>query len=90
MLGVRVPPDLWPFITILKPMFSKIRKFTTEVRTELGKAQWPWDPNEKGFRRYKELTDSTVVVFVAMIILGGYIAFFDFILINVVGYLTRP
>jgi len=71
-------------------MFSKIRKFTTAVRTELGKAQWPWDPNEKGFRRYKELTDSTVVVFVAMIILGGYIAFFDFILINVVGYLTRP
>lgn len=90
MLGVRVPPDLWPFFTILKPMFSKIRKFTTEVRAELGKAQWPWDPNEKGFRRYKELTDSTVVVFVAMIILGGYIAFFDFILINVVGYLTRP
>ncbi len=78
------------FFTILKSMFSKIRKFTTEVRSELGKAQWPWDPNEKGFRRYKELTDSTVVVFVAMIILGGYIAFFDFILINVVGYLTRP
>ena len=78
------------FFPILKPMFSKIRKFTTEVRTELGKAQWPWDPNEKGFRSYNELTDSTVVVFVAMIILGGYIAFFDFILINVVGYLTRP
>ncbi|MEI6178401.1 MAG: preprotein translocase subunit SecE [Verrucomicrobiota bacterium] len=71
-------------------MFSKIRKFTSEVRVELHKAQWPWDPNEKGFRRYKELTDSTVVVFIAMVILGGYIAFFDFILINVVGFLTRP
>jgi len=71
------------------PMFSKISKFTREVRVELAKAQWPWDPNEKGFRRYKEITDSTVVVFVAMIILGGYIAFFDFILINVVGFLTR-
>jgi preprotein translocase subunit SecE len=71
-------------------MFSKIRKFTSEVRVELGKAQWPWDLNEKGFRRYKELTDSTVVVFVAMVLLGGYIAFFDFILINVVGFLTRP
>jgi preprotein translocase subunit SecE len=70
-------------------MFSKIRKFNREVRSELSKAQWPWDPNEKGFRRYKELTDSTVVVFVAMVILGGYIAFFDFILINVVGFLTR-
>jgi preprotein translocase subunit SecE len=71
-------------------MFSKARKFTAEVRTELHKAQWPWDPNEKGFRRYKELTDSTVVVLVAMLIIGGYIAFFDFVLINVVGFLTRP
>ncbi len=71
-------------------MFSKLRKFVSEVRVELGKAQWPWDPNEKGIRRYKELTDSTVVVLVAMLILGGYIAFFDFVLINVVGFLTRP
>lgn len=71
-------------------MFTKIRKFSSEVRVELAKAQWPWDPNEKGFRRFKELSDSTVVVLVAMIILGGYIAFFDFILINVVSYLTHP
>lgn len=71
-------------------MLSKIRKFSSEVRVELAKAQWPWDPNEKGFQRYKELTDSTGVVLVAMIILGGYIAFFDFILINVVNYLTHP
>ena len=71
-------------------MFSKLRKFISEVRVELAKAQWPWDPNEKGFRRYKELTDSTVVVLVAMVLLGGYIAFFDFILINVVGFLTHP
>jgi len=77
------------YSNIFFPMFSKISKFTREVRVELAKAQWPWDPNEKGFRRYKEITDSTVVVFVAMIILGGYIAFFDFILINVVGFLTR-
>lgn len=71
-------------------MFSKVRKFTSEVRVELAKAQWPWDPNEKGFRRYKELSDSTVVVLVAMLILGGYIAFFDFVLINVVSFLTHP
>ncbi len=71
-------------------MFTKIRKFTSEVRVELAKAQWPWDPNEKGFRRYKELTDSTVVVLVAMLILGGYIAFFDFVLVNIVSYLTHP
>ena len=88
MLGVRVPPDLG--LNATQKMFSKSRKFISEVRVELGKANWPWDPNEKGFRRYKELTDSTVVVMIAMILLGGYIAFFDFILINVVGFLTRP
>ena len=88
MLGVRVPPDLG--LNANQKMFSKSRKFISEVRVELGKANWPWDPNEKGFRRYKELTDSTVVVMIAMILLGGYIAFFDFILINVVGFLTRP
>lgn len=71
-------------------MFTKIRRFISEVRVELAKAQWPWDPNEKGFRRYKELTDSTVVVLVAMLILGGYIAFFDFVLVNIVSYLTHP
>ena len=71
-------------------MIGKARNFFSEVRTELGKAQWPWDPNEKGFKRYKELVDSTMVVVIAMVILGGYIAFFDFILINFVGFLTSP
>ena len=75
---------------LLTTMFSKSRKFLSEVRVELAKAQWPWDPNEKGFRRYKELNDSTVVVLVAMFILGGYIALFDFALIHVVSFLTRP
>ena len=70
-------------------MFGKIRRFISEVRTELAKASWPWDPNEKGFKRYKELWDSTVVVLVAMLIVGGYIAFFDVILINIVNFLTR-
>ena len=71
-------------------MLSKAKKFTAEVRTELGKCTWPWDPKEKGFRRFKELSDSTVVVIVAMLIVGGYIAFFDLMLVNVVGWLTRP
>ena len=70
-------------------MISKFRKFVAEVRGELSKAQWPWDPNEKGFRRYKELADSTVVVIIAMLILGGYIAFFDSVLITIVTFLIR-
>ena len=71
-------------------MLKKTKKFIGEVRVELSKAQWPWDPSEKGFKRYKELWDSTVVVVIAMLLLGGYIAFFDLITINVVGFLTSP
>jgi preprotein translocase subunit SecE len=71
-------------------IFSKTRKFFSEVRVEIGKAQWPWDPSEKGFKRYKELTDSTVVVLIAMVIVGGYIALLDFALVSVVGYLVQP
>jgi preprotein translocase subunit SecE len=70
-------------------MFRKLKTFIAEVRVELSKATWPWDPKENGFRRYKELADSTVVVIVAMVIVGGYIAFFDLMLVNVVGWLTR-
>jgi preprotein translocase subunit SecE len=71
-------------------MLKKTRKFFGEVRVELGKAQWPWDLNERGFKRYKELWDSTVVVVIAMLLLGGYISFFDLVTINVVGFLTAP
>jgi len=68
---------------------GKIRNFFTEVKVELQKASWPWDPKERGFRKYKELTDSTLVVVIAMLLLGGYVAAFDFILVNAVHYFTR-
>jgi len=71
-------------------MFSKISRYIKEVRAELHKAQWPWNPEEHGFKRYKELWNSSVIVIVAMLLVGGYIAFFDFITVNVVGFLTRP
>ena len=29
--------------------------FIAEVRVELGKCSWPWDPNQTGFKKYKEL-----------------------------------
>ncbi len=70
-------------------MFTKFKIFVSEVRGELAKAQWPWDPNEKGVRKFKELGDSTKVVLIAILILGGYIAFFDFILVNIVDFLVR-
>ena len=70
-------------------MFTKTKTFFSEVRLELQKASWPWDPKERGMKRYKELTDSTLVVIIAMLLLGGYVALFDFILVNVIHFLTR-
>lgn len=56
---------------------SRIRKYLGEVILEMKKATWPWDPKEKGFAKYKELNDSTIVVFIAMLLLGAFVAFFD-------------
>ena len=70
-------------------MITKTKTFFNEVKVELQKASWPWDPKERGFRRYKELSDSTVVVIVAMLLLGGFVSLFDFLLVNVVHFFTR-
>jgi preprotein translocase subunit SecE len=70
-------------------MITRVKNFFGEVKIELQKASWPWDPKEKGFRRYKELTDSTLVVIIAMLLLGGYVALFDFVLVNFVHFFTR-
>jgi preprotein translocase subunit SecE len=70
-------------------MVTKTKNFFSEVRLELVKASWPWDQKQKGMKRYKELTDSTLVVIIAMLLLGGYVALFDFILVNVIHFLTR-
>ena len=70
-------------------MISKTRNFFNEVKVELQKASWPWDPKERGIRRYKELIDSTLVVIIAMLLLGGFVAAFDFVIINFIHYFTR-
>ena len=70
-------------------MIGKTKNFFSEVKVELQKASWPWDPKEKGIRKYKELTDSTLVGVIAMLLLGGSVALFDFVLVNVVHYFTR-
>jgi preprotein translocase subunit SecE len=75
---------------------SKIRiffkKYLPEVKTELQKATWPWvpkDKGEKGFKRFKELTDSTVVVFIAMMLLGAFVSLWDLILFNIIELFTK-
>jgi preprotein translocase subunit SecE len=59
---------------------TRLTRYLSEVMAELKKATWPWDPKEKGFAKYKELTDATAVVFVAMILLAGFVGAFDFVL----------
>ena len=71
-------------------MFKKISTFVGEVKAELRKASWPWDPDPKakGFRKYKELIDSTLVILVAMILLAAYVGLWDLIHQSVVSFLT--
>ena len=67
---------------------TPIVKFVGEVKVELDKCSWPWDPNQTGFKRYKELIESTVVVIISVVLLAGYVTAWDFLLTHVVGALT--
>jgi preprotein translocase subunit SecE len=62
--------------------------FIAEVKVELGKCSWPWDPNQTGLKKYKELIESTAVVIVSTIMLAGFVTGSDFVIIHVVGALT--
>ena len=65
-------------------MFSKTANFIREVKTELQKATWPWDPKEKTFgAKYKELIDSTVVVMIGMLLLAAYVSLIDIALLTI-------
>ncbi len=70
---------------------ARVSSFIGEVKGELRKASWPWDsdPKAKGFRKYKELIDSTVVVLIAVILLAGFVQFWDFVQVLIVGFLTE-
>ena len=59
---------------------KRVLRYLSEVWAEMRKATWPWDPKEKGFARYKELSDATIVVFISMIILAGFTGAFDFLI----------
>ncbi len=70
-------------------MIRKIKTFFGEVRAELARATWPWDPKEKGLKKYRELIDSTGIVLIAMLIMGAFVSLNDFFLINAVSAFTR-
>ncbi|MEM6911875.1 MAG: preprotein translocase subunit SecE [Verrucomicrobiota bacterium] len=71
-------------------MLKKTTTFLNEVKIELKKANWPWEPKtkERGFKRFKELSDSTVVVIVAMLLLGGFVSLFDLIMRGLIQAIT--
>ena len=69
-------------------IMSKVGKYFSEVRSELQKATWPWDPKEKGVKKYKQLIDSSVVVLIATMLLGAFVALVDFAMVNLMKWLT--
>ena len=70
-------------------MIGSSKNFVSEVKVELQKASWPWDPKEKGMKKYKELTDSTLIVVVAMLLLSGYVAGWEFTLQSLVSFIFK-
>ena len=70
-------------------MMGKAGAFLSEVKVELAKASWPWEPKEKGAKKYKELIDSTLIVLIAMMLLSGYVAGWDFIMNIIIGFLFK-
>lgn len=67
---------------------KKVREYLVSVRAELRKATWPWDPKEKGVKKYKQLIDSSIVVLVAMTLLGAFVATIDFAMRNAITFIT--
>ena len=67
---------------------ARVFSFVGEVRVELGKCSWPWDPNQSGLKKYKELIESTAVVIVSTMLLAGFVTTSDLVLAHVVGFLT--
>jgi preprotein translocase subunit SecE len=63
----------------MKNPFRAIRIFTGEMSAELKKATWP---------TWLELRDSTIVVLIAVVILGVFTSIADFSLYQVVNLFT--
>src|SRR5471030_1702085 len=77
-------------VLVVLTLFYRVRvlKFIAEVRVELEKCSWPWDPNLHGVKKYKELLESTLVVIISVVLLAGFVTTSDLVLAHVVGALT--
>lgn len=76
------------FVGFLLRYRLQIVRFVGEVKVELDKCSWPWDPNQTGIKKYKELFESTAVVIISVILLAGFVTTSDWVLAHVVGALT--
>jgi preprotein translocase subunit SecE len=75
-------------VCLLLAYRGPIVKFIGEVRVELGKCAWPWDPNQTGLKKYRELFESTLVVIISVLLLAGFVTTSDLFLARIVGILT--
>jgi preprotein translocase subunit SecE len=75
-------------VVLLLRYRRQIFHFIGEVKVELDKCSWPWDPNQTGLKKYKELIESTAVVIVSTVLLAGFVTTSDLVLAHVVGFLT--
>jgi preprotein translocase subunit SecE len=75
-------------VALLLVFRKQVFTFVAEVKVELGKCSWPWDPNQTGIKKYKELIESTAVVIVSTVLLAGFVTTSDLVLAHVVGFLT--
>jgi len=60
--------------------YLRARSFVVDVWAELKKSSWP---------TWKELSDSTIVVIVTVLILGVFVALADLVFLRIIAYLTR-
>ena len=75
-------------VVLLLRFRARVFSFVAEVKVELVKCTWPWDPNQTGLKKYRELIESTAVVIVSTVLLAGFVTSSDFVLQHVVGFLT--
>jgi preprotein translocase subunit SecE len=75
-------------VVLLLRYRMRVFTFVAEVKVELGKCTWPWDPNQTGLKKYRELIESTAVVIVSTILLAAFVTTSDLVLAHVVGFLT--
>lgn len=76
-------------ISVLFYYKTAILQFLSQVKVELSKCTWPWNPELTGLKRYKELIDSTVIVSVTSILLAAYVSSFDFFINRFVSWLVK-